>query len=209
MLLSVVSIPPISDLVVPVGDARADYVGFDSDGHVNDDTTNKEQSAVAMAAYGTEIYLAWQDMRNGDFDIYFSKSTDGGATWGDGQDNSNDIRVDDTDRNLNNTDNDTAQKNPDIAVDSSGNIYVVWQDDRENRGDNDIYFAKSTDGGSTFGTNARVDHNGTGAFDQEHPCIATDEADVVYVAWQDERKLLRRQGAHPYSTWCGRMNARR
>jgi len=173
-----------------IGSAKADYVGFDNDSYINDDTTDREQSAVAMATYGTEIYLVWHDMRNGDFDIYFTKSTDGGATWGDGIDNNNDVRVDDTDSNLNNTDNETSQKNPDITVDGSGNIYVVWQDNREGRSDNDIYFAKSTDGGSTFGTNKRVDHNGSGAFDQEHPCIAADVGGNIYVAWQDERNGL-------------------
>jgi hypothetical protein len=184
---SILSFIPNHEQFELFGNAGADYVGFTDDRSVNDDSTDTEQSAVAMAQYNNDLYLVWHDMRSGDFDIYFSKSTDGGATWGDGIENDNDIRVDDTDSNANFTDNETLQKYPDIAVDSSGNIYVVWQDDREGRGDTDLYLAKSIDGGSTFGTNIRVDHNGTGSFDQQHPSIEIDGNNIVYVAWEDER----------------------
>jgi hypothetical protein len=178
---------PIHDRISFIDEAAADYIGFTSDKRVNDDSTNEEQASAAMAVYSNDIYLVWHDTRSSDFDIYFTKSTDGGSTWGDGTDNDNDVRVDDTDRNINNTDNETDQKYPDIAVDSSGTIYVVWQDNREGREDSDIYFAKSTDGGANFGTNVRVDHNGTGLYDQQYPCIAVDGDSNIYVAWEDER----------------------
>jgi len=48
---------------------------------------------------------------------------------------------------------------PAVATDGSGNVYAVWQDLRN--GNWDIYFAKSTDGGVTFGTNVRVDDDTT------------------------------------------------
>jgi hypothetical protein len=47
------SISPMNDNINLIGDAGADYVGFDDDGYVNDDTVQKEQSAVAMAVYGS------------------------------------------------------------------------------------------------------------------------------------------------------------
>jgi hypothetical protein len=188
LILSVFQVIPHDGMLGSMGSVKADYVGFVSDLRVNDDTAGTEQSAVAMAEYNNEIYLVWHDMRNGDFDIFFSKSVNTGTSWGDGMDNNNDIRVDDTDSNLNYTDNETIQKYPDMAVDSTGNIYVVWQDNREGRGDSDIYFAKSTNGGTSFDVNLRVDHNGTGAFDQLHPCIEIDENDKVYVAWEDDRE---------------------
>ncbi|UCH90164.1 MAG: exo-alpha-sialidase [Thermoplasmata archaeon] len=187
LILGIFSALPNSEHLELAGNAGADYVGFVEDVQVNDDTTDQEQSSVAMATYNDYIYLVWHDMRNGDFDIYFSKSTNSGQTWGDGVNNNNDIRVDDTDRNLNYTDNETLQKYPDIAVDSAGVIYVIWQDTREGRSDSDLYMAKSSDGGNTFGDNFRVDDNGTGPYDQIHPCMEIDENDNIYVVWEDER----------------------
>jgi hypothetical protein len=184
---SFITVIPFDERPGFFGKATADFVGFTADARVNDDPNIAEQSNVAMAVYNNNIYLVWHDMRNSDFDIYFSKSTNGGTTWGDGLDNNNDIRVDDTDRNLNNSDNESMQKYPDIAVDGSGNIYVVWQDDRGGRGDSDIYFSKSIDGGATFIDNVRVDHNGTGKFDQLNPCIALDTSNNIFIAWEDER----------------------
>jgi hypothetical protein len=188
LLCSVLYILPGGNDLAVVQNVKADFIGFNSDVRVNDDTTNKEQSSVAMVTYNDEIYMVWHDMRNGDFDIYFTKSTDGGTTWGDGSDNNNDVRVDDTDSNTNLSDDSSTQKYPDIAVDNSGNIYVVWQDNRGNRGDHDIYLAKSTDSGATFNANVRVDDNGTGIFDQLHPCIGADNLGNIYIAWEDERE---------------------
>ena len=46
---------------------------------------------------------------------------------------------------------------PAIAVDSSGNLHVVWQDDTP--GNSEIYYKKSTDGGATWTTSQRLTWN--------------------------------------------------
>lgn len=101
------------------------------------------------------IYLVWTDYRNENGDIYFSKSVNGGASFGPC------IRVDDTGVSY------IDQETPKVAVDKNGAIYVVWTDYR--KGDPDIYFSKSTNGGSSFGPNVRVDDTGSSTSYQYSP----------------------------------------
>jgi len=73
------------------------------------------------------------------------------------------------------------QRNPDIAIDSDGRIFVTWEDDRNLNWD--IYAAASTDGSSW--TTVQVTDE---AADQINAVIAvTNGADTAYVAWQDGR----------------------
>jgi hypothetical protein len=78
-------------------------------------------------------------------DIFFTRSTNGGATW------SNPVRVNDD-----NTTND--QFFPDIAVNGERLIEIIWYD---RRGDDDnldmaIFSARSRNGGRSFSHNRRV-----------------------------------------------------
>jgi predicted neuraminidase len=65
----------------------------------------------AIAVDGLNIYLVWTDFTPGNYEIYFKKSDDGGATWA-------------TNKKLTNDVGDSQY--PAIAVGGS-NIYVVWQ----------------------------------------------------------------------------------
>ena len=94
---------------------------------------------VSGGLYNGTIYINWSDNRNGDHDVFISKSTDGGNTW------STPLRVND----------DPAGKEQFMSwmtIDqTTGNVYVVFYD-RRNYNDNftDVYMAVSTDGGNTF-----------------------------------------------------------
>src|SRR5574342_454200 len=68
------------------------------------------------------LYILWADNRSGDhgnYDIYASRSTDGGATW------SADVKV-----------NDQSHRNAPfrpataLAIDARGVLYAAWQDSR-------------------------------------------------------------------------------
>src|SRR5437773_6795744 len=123
------------------------------------------------------IYVAWTDSLNGNQDIFFSKSTDGGLSF------SANVRVNDITANF--------QTQPDIAVDSAGLIHAVWTDGR-NIGSTgpDIYYANSTDGGLSFNPSQRVNNDAVAA-EQGEPAIAVAPDRSVYVVWTDPRNAAR------------------
>ncbi|MCK4444244.1 MAG: Ig-like domain-containing protein, partial [Thermoplasmata archaeon] len=88
------------------------------------------------------VHVAWEDMRNGNSGVYYSRSSDG-ANF------SEDVIVNDP-YNHPRTPS-ISHEHPSIAVHQSGSpIYVVWMDNRV--GTHSIYLAKSTDGGYSFHT---------------------------------------------------------
>ena len=80
--------------------------------------------AIALDPSG-DLHVVWQDFTPGKAEIYYKKSTDGGDTWS-------------TTQRITWTSDDSYR--PAIAVDSSGNLHVVWQD--ETPGNTEIYYKK-------------------------------------------------------------------
>jgi hypothetical protein len=78
-----------------------------------------------------------------------------------------------------------------MAVDGTdgafrGNIYVVWASDPPGVSDNsDIYFSRSTDGGSTWSREIQI--AGGTPTDQFEPFVAVGGSGTVSVAWYDRR----------------------
>jgi hypothetical protein len=67
----------------------------------------------------------------------------------------------------------------------TGEIYMVWLDGRA--GDNDVYFAKSKDGGKRFVEHRRINQDGAGNW-QGNPSIAWDPSNgFIYIVWADPR----------------------
>ena len=64
------------------------------------------------------VYVAWREYRNGSGDIYFNYSSDYGATW-----QASDIRL-----NTGDTAGASYSLWPTITSDSTGNVYVGWND---------------------------------------------------------------------------------
>ena len=138
--------------------------------------------SMAVAPNGT-IYIAYEDYRNarpggtpnGNMDIFFARSEDGGTTWSPG------VRLnDDTTR--------ARQWMPDLALDPFGGIHVAWEDDRT--GAHNIYYTNSTDGGTTWGRNLRVTTVGTStSYTRPGDYLAIESAmdGTICIVWTDGR----------------------
>src|SRR3972149_3726619 len=142
------------------------------------------------------VYVVWVDDRavkagTGKKDIYFRYSKDYGITWN-APDSFTDYRID--------SDNPAAGDsiNPEIACDETGNVYIVWEDDRVRRGFFDIYFrslnvqfSKPTDFITPYQFPEQRINTGytAGFFSATNPVISTDKKGTVYVAWRDDREI--------------------
>lgn len=128
---------------------------------------NEVSPAIAVDGSGN-VFVVWEDYEGGDADIFIMKY-DGSGFSGKTQVNAGiDIGVIDYDTT------------PAIAVNSLGDIYVVW----EHRADSsdeypDLYFAQSTNQGGTFSAPVPLANNG------RRPSIAIDSLNTVYVVWED------------------------
>jgi hypothetical protein len=102
-------------------------------------TNNSGNSIVpTIEVNGLTVYLAWADYTPGNGEIYFGKSSDGGATWQPA------ARL---------TDNSGESFAPRLAISGAG-VYLVWQD--KTPGNYEIYLRKSTDGGATWKASQRL-----------------------------------------------------
>ena len=121
---------------------------------------------IAADATG-HAYVVWQDDRRGG--IYFAdRQTNGSWTYN---------------QRVNATEGSATQWEPDIAVDSTGNVYAVWRDNRS--GVDEIYFAYRASGGS-WSANLRVNDSVVPSVAQ-NPAVAVDEEGNAYVVWEDGR----------------------
>ena len=140
-----------------------------SNHRVDHDLTNSRQTNPSIALKNEKINIVWEDKRNGAWDVYYSYSTDKGATF------SNEIKVNNATTNV----NDFFRLSPTIAI--NGEIYVSWHDNRN--GNYDIFFSKSIDG-TYFEEDIKINDD-LGSDYQLYPVITFDNK--IYVAWQDLR----------------------
>jgi hypothetical protein len=91
--------------------------------------------------FHNNIYVVWDDLRNGDDDVFLSISSNGGDTWTPAQRINNDP-----------INNGKDQYWPTIAISELGEIVILFYDTRNTSNNNIIeaYIARSTDGGATF-----------------------------------------------------------
>ncbi|MFQ5910507.1 MAG: Ig-like domain-containing protein, partial [Thermoplasmata archaeon] len=140
------------------------------------DTNTAARPRVTIDEKNDLIYVAWVD----DYlDVKMSVSSDGGGTF------STPTSVSDSRRN--------GRYDPQVEVDSSGKVYVVWADGRTGRvlrgpfnvDDTDIFISNSTDFGQSFGQNLRVNKEYSEIL-QAHPSLAIDGNDILHLVWDDE-----------------------
>ena len=131
-------------------------------------TTNASNSRLpSVAVSGSTLHVVWYDERVGNWEIYYKRSTDGGSSWGP------DTRL---------TNDPFASFYPSVAV-SGSVVHVVWHDQRDNSGIDEIYYKRSTDGGTSWGTDIRLTNN---IHNQQYPSV-TVSGTVVHIVWHDYR----------------------
>lgn len=111
------------------------------------------------------INVVWISNAPGNNDVFFSRSTDGGGTFS-------------APLNLSNDPADSLS--PQLAVDGSGNIDVVWESDNIKFG---VLFSYSTDGGATFSAPVDLATNTGGSFGAQLALAADGSINVV---WEDD-----------------------
>jgi Secretion system C-terminal sorting domain len=124
--------------------------------------TNSPLAAVgaSVAVSGSNVHVVWMDNRDGNWEIYYKRSIDGGANWG-------------TDLRLTNSTFYSGYSS--IAV-FNAVVHVVWVE-------NDVFYKRSTDGGVSWEADIRLTDGYTTS---SAPSIAVSDS-VVHVGWTDWR----------------------
>ncbi len=120
----------------------------------------------SVAVSGSFVHVVWRDNRDGNYEIYYKRSTDGGVTWPP------------TDTRL--TNDPASSGTPSITI-SSSVLHAVWFDLRD--GNNEIYYKRSTDGGINWGADTRLTNDAASSGSSS----ITISSSVVHVVWTDSR----------------------
>jgi len=111
------------------------------------------------------VHVVWNDYSSGNAEVYYKRSTDGGASWLPSQ------RL---------TWTSTADEFPAIAVDGVDRIHVIWDDYAP--GYSDIYYRRSLTGGSSWAAAQRLTWTSSWS---SGPAIACTPSGHLHVVWYD------------------------
>jgi hypothetical protein len=123
---------------------------------------NSNSPRIGLDA-AANINVVWTNDCGGNFDIFLSRSSDNGATFS-------------SPKNLSGTPGSSV--NPQLFVDTAGNINVVWEENTPA----DIFFVRSSDGGVTFSSAQNLSHN---AGSSSNAWLTVDAGANINVAWED------------------------
>jgi hypothetical protein len=151
---------------------------------------------VAADPNSDALYVVWSghaEQRNlgddfeGDLEVFFLASADGGSSWGD--------RL-----VLNDDEAGVDQYLPGLSVAPDGRLDVAWYDDRLNPAEpevglQDVFATSSTNQGRTFSPNVRITDRSIDRtigvwgnnIDSHHNVGVASTEDATYFAWQDSR----------------------
>jgi hypothetical protein len=134
-------------------------------------TNNPNDSVYGQieASSKNNVNIVWQDSVPGptdrNYDIFFKRSSNAGTSFG---------------KEINLSNNNGFSEHPQLAT-SGNNVYVVWADNSLSA-NREILFARSTDGGISFGNPKNLSNDKGDSYNQE---IFAFE-DNVYVVWLDK-----------------------
>lgn len=148
-----------------------------------DRRTFKQRPTDILVTDQGRIYVAYQSgMSWMPMNVYVAYSDDNGATW------SRSFRIDDTLKDGNFSNDETAQANPRLAQAPNGTIYAVWQDNRDFTHTQQIRMAWTNDG-ENFSRSVRIDEpKPYPNMEAGNPSIEIAENGRIIVAWEDKNQ---------------------
>jgi len=126
-----------------------------------------ESKIPSISVSDSNVHVVWHDNRDGNYEIYYKRSTDNGNSW------------DSVDTRLTNDSAESAW--PSVSV-SGSNVHVVWYDTRD--GNYEIYYKRSTDNGSSWDS---VDTRLTNDVSESIWPSVWASGQNVHTAWRDDR----------------------
>jgi len=127
-------------------------------------TNNSGMSSdPSVAAFGSNVHVAWWDNTSGNNEIYFKTSPDDGATWS-------------AAKRLTSNGGDSVY--PSLSANGS-TVHVAWFDSTP--GNFEVFYKVSTDNGSAWSPAKRLTHTSASSY---HPSI-TSNGTNVYLTWRD------------------------
>jgi Neuraminidase (sialidase) len=145
---------------------------WESDMRLTNSIPNSQWTSIAAA--GGSVHVVWSDVRDGGAnEIYYKRSTDNGATWPTSPGG---------DTRLTPADGKTSYF-PSVAT-ADTNVHVVWCDRRDSISGDEVYYKRSSDGGTTWGSDIRLTVNDD--MQSRHPSVAVAGA-ALHVVWYDNR----------------------
>jgi len=149
-------------------------------------TSGAAQSPAIAIDSSDNLHVVWYDYAPGNWEIYYKRSTDGGATWS-------------AVKRLTRTSGDSIF--PAIAIDGNGTIHVVWEDDTPDN--TEIYYKRSSDGGTTWSAAQRLTWTSGYSYDA---AIAIDSSNAIHMIWNEfvpggDDEIYYRKSADGGTTW--------
>lgn len=154
-------------------DIRAVRVGYEN-WTVNRDNTKRDQiSGMAAIAEDGSMYFVWQDLRGGENSFLYMQRhlSASNPAW------SNDKKIG----------NSNSQFEPDIAVADNEMFFVVWQDKHYSKEDDIYVISIDGNGNAAWADEVRVNSDSAGAIQQNPKITASNENELIAVAWEDFR----------------------
>lgn len=119
-----------------------------------------------ISIFNSILHIAWVDNRDGNYEIYYKRSTTNGNTW------ENDIRLT----------NDTNFSSLSSICVNGPNIHIAWTDSRD-AGLLQVYYKRSTNTGLTWEADRRLTFTSSIS---DWPTIASAGSNI-HIAWHDNR----------------------
>lgn len=137
--------------------------------NISNNLDDSRSPAIARDKSG-KIFVVWQNDIPRSREIYLSHSTDNGATWNQAVNISNSQGV---------------SSKPDIAVDNSGGINVVWHESAANNVE--VYFSRSIDNGASWTRPVNISNNSGYS---TYPAVAANKSSNISVVWNDSNREI-------------------